>query len=333
MSPSDKHNRMSFSAKQAQKAASMNLDDIDIPSTPLERGESRTAPGQLMNLQGKFAAAEEKIRDLETRMENGASLEIPISKLHEVEGRRRRLTDEQFHELQENLRNNQLVTAITVRKRKAGDGYEIISGHNRVAAYRALGKEKILAVVADTDDEHVDINAFYANLLQPSLPEYEKYLGFKNRLSSTSKSYTEVAAEAGVTSAYVSMLMTFDEMPAEVIVMLNDRPELIGANAASEFVKLVGRGRKKQVLKAIEGIRDGSLTQAAAVREAAHDKPTAQKIAPKKFRSGKTIFAEMRAMDKDIRISFKAVASDEQRQRAKAAIELIIENIASEEKT
>lgn len=103
---------MSLTSRQAEKARSITLDD-DHGSIPVPARVPRTAPGQLMDLQGKYATAKDRIKELESLLAQGRSLELPLEELHAVPGRRRKLTDEQFSELVENLRNNPLVQAMS----------------------------------------------------------------------------------------------------------------------------------------------------------------------------------------------------------------------------
>src|ERR1039457_3990503 len=124
----------SIKERHANKAASINLDDDAPVSATPARSETRTAPGQLMNLQGKYAQALDENKTLLTRLKEAGPSELLISELHEVAGRRRKLTAIQFEELTNNLKNNPLVTPISVRKASTG-GYEIVAGHNRVQVF------------------------------------------------------------------------------------------------------------------------------------------------------------------------------------------------------
>ena len=323
---------MSIKDRLANKAATIgNLQRA--AGDPPVIGKPKTGAGQLMQSLPMLAEKDSEIaalrEQLEISRENVAALEIPLSELNEVPGRRRKLTAEQFAELRENLRNNKLISAITVRTRRDG-GYEIISGHNRAAAFKELGKERILAVVVSANDAETELGAFYANLLQTDLPDYEKYLGFKRRQQATGKNQTQLATEAGVTRSFVSMLMVFSDLPEEIITLLDQRPELVGANAAEEFVRLVRNGRSAQVIAAVRAIADEGITQAAALRMAAKGAQV-QPARPesKKIRSGKFIFAELRGTAKVLRITFR---SENERVMAEEAVAEALRQLAKEEK-
>ena len=319
---------MSIKDRLASKSATIGANSRVATDTHTP-GKPKTGAGQLMQSLPMLAEKDTEIaalrRELDQTRESSSPLEIPLSELNEVPGRRRKLTAGQFIELRENLRHNALMSAITVRTRRNG-GYEIISGHNRVAAFQELGKDKILAVVINANDAETELGAFYANLLQSGLPDYEKYLGFKRRQQVCGKNQTQLAIEAGVTASFVSMLMVYESLPEEITHLLDDRPELVGANAAEDFAKLIQQGRKDQVIAAVDQIAKNGISQAAALRLAAKSPTPTQKREPKKIRTGKAVFAEVHGVDKTLRISFRTAA---EREMVEEAIEEVVRRFAS----
>ncbi|MDY7576744.1 ParB/RepB/Spo0J family partition protein [Herbaspirillum sp. RTI4] len=298
----------SIKERQANKAASINLDDDDKSPAVAVRSEPRTAPGQLMNLQGKYAQAMDENKQLLSRLHEAAPSELMIADLREVAGRRRKLTDEQFNELTNNLKHNPLVTPITVRKVSAG-GYEIVSGHNRVQAFRMLGRDRILAAVIEADDDQTELSAFYANLLQPDLPDFEKYLGFNEiQLRHPELTRADIATNAGVAASTITQLMSFGGLPDEVIAILRDKPEILGANAAQDFAKLVKQGRALRVIDGIKKLAAGELDQGQAVKFAGADtlsKPVSKASEPVRIKAGKSVYCDLIRADKVLRVVFK----------------------------
>lgn len=316
---------MSIKDRLANKSATIGIGPRPAMAEAAIPGRAKTGAGQLMQSLPMLAEKDDEIsklkQQLDIALEGAPSLEIPLSELKEVPGRRRKLTAEQFSELRENLRNHPQISAITVRERDEG-GFEIISGHNRVAAFRELGRARILAVTMKASDADSELASFYANLLQSGLPDYEKYRGFKRRQVTTGKTQRELASEAGVSASFVSMLMSFDGLPPEITRRLDERPDLIGANAAEDFVKLIHGGRKAQVLEAIAGIAEGGLSQAAALRKAGRDDtPAPLKAETTKYRTGKAVFAEVRSTGKFLRITFR---SEKEREEVEKAIDLVL---------
>jgi ParB family transcriptional regulator, chromosome partitioning protein len=271
----------------------------------------RTAPGMFLNATQRIDAAEAKIEELEAQLKDAhaRTTELPLDELYEVDGRRRKLTTQQYIELRDNLRKNPLVTPITVRKRSEG-GYEIVSGNNRVAAFRELGRTHIPAAMLDSDDDQAEVNAFYANLLQPDLPDFEKYLGFKKILvMRPDLTQAQIAEDAGVSRSFISQLMAFEDLPAEVLTVLVDRPTLLGANAAQDLGALTKKGLGERVTLAVSRLAAGEVDQTTAVREATIDRSAAQtmrvKPVPVRIKSGKATYCAVQRADKVMRLQFQ----------------------------
>jgi ParB family chromosome partitioning protein len=309
---------MSIYDKLGAKTAGIKARTVEKPvdKTP------RTAPGMFLDATQRMNAAETRVEELEAQLKQAqsASAELPLAELHEVPGRRRKLTPQQYQELKDNLRNNPLVTPITVRKRAEG-GYEIVSGNNRVAVFRELGRTHIPAAQLDSDDDQAEINAFYANLLQPDLPDFEKYCGFKNILQRRpAMTHTQIAEAAGVSRSFISQLMAFDELPAEAIEILKDKPEALGANAAQDLAAIAKRGRVDQVVRAVVRIAAGELDQASAIKEAMVDavaRPTApDRPKPVQIKAGRATYCAVQRADKVIRLQFQTAEEAEAVQQA-----------------
>jgi ParB family chromosome partitioning protein len=282
----------------------------------------RTAPAMFLDAAQRMDAAEARVEELEARLRlaeaSASQFEIALDQLHEVSGRRRRLSAEEYAELRDNLRNNDLVTPITVRPRTEG-GYEVISGHNRVNVFRELGRTSIAAVVQDTEATQADINAFYANLLQPDLPDYEKFLGFcmiQDRRPAMS--HEEIADMVGVSRSQITKLMAFAGLPKAAHALLREHIAAIGANAALELARLTREGRGKEVTEAIEKVVAGEFDQSQAIRFASVkvDKPKSTKPEPVTVRSGKSVYCALRRADKVIRLEFKSAEEAEAIQQA-----------------
>ena len=296
----------------------------DLASRPPEDLNSRpfsTAPGRMADLQDR-KWLEKKVDELTAELEKAkqsTGQEIALDQLHEVPGRRRKLTEQEYAELRQNLRNNDLVSPITVRPREGG-GYEIISGHNRTTIFRELGRTTIPAFIHDTDDARADLNAFFANLLQTDLTDYEKYLGFskiKERMPDLS--HDDIADLTGVSRSQVTKLMAFSALPATVHALLAEHSQTIGANAAQEFAALTKAGKGEKVVEAITRIAEGKLDQAEAIKFAASEPKTTTAVAKPetiKIKAGKSTFCSMRRAQKVIRLEFQTTEEAEELQEA-----------------
>ena len=254
---------------------------------PRERTEPtptriKTSPGMFLDTQHRAAKAEAEVAALRNR-------KVKISDLVIVPGRKRQLTAQEFAELKANLEAFPLINPITIRVQPSGN-YELVAGHNRVEAFVELGRSEIEANVIDLIDEQVIPAAFYSNLLSPSLPDYEKYLGFKQLQEATGKSQSELASESGVSKTMISMLFAFDQMGAASHVALSAQPQLVSATLAGKLRNL------HNVDEAVAKLASGEITlqQVVSVASATEGKATPQlKSAPVIVKRGKQRFAEI----------------------------------------
>ncbi|WP_250455209.1 ParB/RepB/Spo0J family partition protein [Caballeronia sp. ATUFL_M2_KS44] len=251
------------------------------PTEPTQRvvnSEPRTSPGRLMDAQHRINTAQTRIKELEAQLEQRAAFEVPLDALVEVDGRRRKLTAEQFQELKANLAQHALATPILVRP--VSDGrYEIVAGHNRVAAYRELGRTTVRANVAAIEEGEIEFAAFFSNLLSPSLTDFEKYWNFKRLQELSGLSRTEISESAGLSKSHVTRIFSFDALPDAAKEALAQKPERLGSNAAQKLAALTEAGKSEKVVEAVRRlISDEAFTQDKAVALAA-EKPKA--VAPR----------------------------------------------------
>ena len=306
---------MSTAAKQKAKAAGIRLDD-DLDDSPSEPVAPRTAPGQLIGLQGRVHSQQAEIDKLKKALEQRAPGKIPLSKLHEVPGRRRRLAPSEYAELKANLAAYPLAQPITVRERPGGD-YDIIAGHNRASAYRELGRTEIDGIVLDIDASMVEYAAFFSNLLSPTLSDFEKFWGFKSLQDSTGITKEELAKAAGISDSHVGRIMKFDLLPDECKELLSARPERLGSNAAEQMAKAVSEGRQEKVKAAIERLlSDDSFTQAQAVAATRPAKPTQSAHQPLVVKRGARKICQISARNGVVGVAFSGNEAGETEQWA-----------------
>ncbi|QSN64901.1 ParB/RepB/Spo0J family partition protein (plasmid) [Caballeronia sp. M1242] len=257
------------------KTANVGSKPTDTSQRPANT-EPRTSPGRLMDAQHRINAAQARIKELESQLEERAALEVPLDALVEVPGRRRKLTAEQFQELKTNLAQHALATPILVRS--VSDGrYEIVAGHNRVAAYRELGRGTIRANVASIEEGEIEFAAFFSNLLSPSLTDFEKYWNFKRLQELSGLSRTEIAESAGLSKSHVSRIFSFDALPDAAKEILAAKPERLGSNAAQKLAALAEAGKSEKVVEAVKRlVDDESFTQDKAVALVAEKPKVAQ---------------------------------------------------------
>ncbi|MDH6303277.1 ParB family chromosome partitioning protein [Polynucleobacter sphagniphilus] len=276
-------------------AATKNIKakEVDVEKV-LEQTDFRSGPGRTMFAHQELAKAQEELKAVK-------SGKVKIADLHEVEGRKRSLTPEDFEQLKNNLASNPLVNAIVVRARKEG-GYEIISGHNRVQAYRDLGREEIEADIREFEDESVFEAAFYSNLINSTLSDFEKFLGFKKIQETTNETQEQLASRAGVSQSQIAKIFAFDRFSDTAKGLLEKYPHSIGATSAQ---RMTG-ANDSRVLPALEKLIAGECNEAQAVSIAlAGESKVTQKIEPIIIRSGKEKFAEIKVNKGLVAITLK----------------------------
>ena len=320
---------MSIYDKLGAKTAGIKARQVEKPADrPL-----KTAPSAHWDATERMHQAEQKVTELQAELGKameGAQAKLKLSALIEVEGRRRKLTSEEYGELKSNLENHSLVTPITVRS--VGEGkYEIISGHNRVAVYRELGREDILAVVQDFDDTDSELSALFANLLHPTLPDIQKFAAFKRLQELTGKNQKELAEASGITAMSITRLMSYDKLPSDALALINDNPDKIGGTAALQFATIAKDPSKVNIVfYAITEAITGHMTQAEAVVYAKNggntmtQKPKAER---REIQSGKKKYCTIIPTQQSLRIDFKTV---EERVEMEQMIEVILKKRADD---
>jgi ParB family chromosome partitioning protein len=309
------------------------FDKMTIPDTspaasnltpaPSVKDGGRTSPGRLLNAQNRILESDERraeaenkladalarIQDLESAQATGEPLELPVGKLHEVPGRRRYMAPEKYVELRENLRHNKLVHPVVVLPRADGE-WDIWSGHHRWDAHKDLGKTTIRCVLGTVDDElEATDGAFFANLMQSDLTDYEKYVGIKRfQTGRNNLSQSEVAERTGLSKQFVSELFAFDRLPAEALAIIESNKAIIGCTAVAELASLTESGKAQRVTEAIKLLSEKKLDQGQTVKFA-RAAEISQRPAPAaetfKVKFGKATWCAVRRVKNVMRLEFK----------------------------
>lgn len=286
-----------------------------VEMSPDDR-RAETVPGKMAEEQDRrwlVAKVTELTEALELERKETSVRELPVNELHEVPGRRRKLTPEQYSELKENISQNKILDLIRVRPRKEG-GWEIISGNNKTSICRDLGIATVKCIVEVVGDAQADVDAFYANLYQTPLPDYEKYMGFKMMMAAEPNvKPADLARRTGKSEGEISELLSFEKLPAGCHSVLTERPHLLGHSAAAALARLSAKGMEVEVVDAVQQIASG-LKQGAAVklvRDALATKkrshaaqPLKTSPAPLTIKAGRTKYCSLNRVAKVLRIEF-----------------------------
>jgi ParB family chromosome partitioning protein len=98
-------------------------------------------------------------------------------------------------ELEESIRQNGVITPITVRR--AGERYVIIAGERRWRAARAAGLNEIPAYVLDTDEDESFRLALVENLQRQDLNPIEEAMGYRKLISDLGLSQEAASEKVG----------------------------------------------------------------------------------------------------------------------------------------
>ena len=181
---------------------------------------------------------------------------------------RSKLDENYISDLAENMRVDGLNNPITVRP-KLGGRYELLAGENRHAAAGLLNWTEIDAEIRTVDDNKAARLVFFDNYFHKPLQDYEVFKGFTNLIelgksTGISPSLRSLAKEAGISSSQMGRLFAFAKLPERVREILDERPDILQANAAESLIRFCGGAQEHLVVDAIEQLRDGKLTQGRA---------------------------------------------------------------------
>lgn len=314
-------NRTAGVAERAESAAAAR------PSDTQQR--TATMPAQLSAFRLEARGYQERIQQLQEQLEaakhSGGAMKVPLSDLHEVPGRRRYKSPEAYAELRENLRHNALIHPVVIRPRLEG-GFELVSGHWRTDSYRDLDRAEIECVLGESTEDEATLGAFYANLLQSDLTDYEKYLGFKDiqqRFPGITQS--KMAEQAGVGESIVSALMAFEDLPADVLTLLNNQPSLLGAKSGYALARLARAGKSERVVAAVARLAARELDETHAVKFASAD-PAKESVKPAaasfKIKAGRATYCDIRQAKNVVRLEFQ---SEQEAQAVQSALKEVLE--------
>ena len=109
--------------------------------------------------------------------------EVPLSELHPLVGHPFEVRDDaDMQKLVDSIRENGVLTNLTVRRRTEG-GYEIISGHRRFHAAQRAGLDKVKVQVRDIDDDQAIIDMVDSNIQREHISPMEKAKAYAMKLN------------------------------------------------------------------------------------------------------------------------------------------------------
>ena len=141
--------------------------------------------------------------------------------------------DEEMTELMKSIADSG-VLAPALARLKEGGGYELISGHRRLAACKALGMETMPVIIRDLTDEEAVITMVDSNLQREHILPSEKAFAYKMKLEAIKhqgKASTQLAQKlsvelvgdaAGESKDQVRRYIRLTELIPEILQMVDD---------------------------------------------------------------------------------------------------------------
>ena len=155
----------------------------------------------LTKLDDLFTTQEQRDDAKRERVQN-----IPLCELHPFKNHPFKVqNDEEMKRMIESIKKVGAITPAVARP--INGGYEIISGHRRLAAYQELGLETMPVIVRDMTDDEAVIAMVDANLQRETILPSEKAFAYKMKL--------DAIKHQGVTSAQVGQKLLSVEKVAD----------------------------------------------------------------------------------------------------------------------
>ena len=162
--------------------------------------------------------------------------------------------DEELERLKDSIRESGVLVPALARPKDDG-GYELISGHRRMAACRALGLETMPVIIRDLTDEEAVITMVDANLQREHILPSEKAFAYRmkmeamkhqgtlRQLGTKSRTDEEIASGSGDSARQIQRYIRLTHLVSELLQMVDD-----GKIALTPAVELSYLSEKEQAL-------------------------------------------------------------------------------------
>ena len=222
-----------------------------------------------------------KLDDLFTtqEMRDDAKLErvqnIPLSELHPFKDHPFKVqNNEEMERMIESIRKVGAITPVLARPLPDG-GYELISGHRRLAACQVLGIETMPVIVREMSDDEAVIAMVDANLQRETILPSEKAFAYKMKLEAIKHqgmtsvqlgqkllSRSSVAADAKTSETQIQRYIRLTYLIPELLSMVDENK--IAVNPAVE-ISYLDQSEQRVLLDAME-LNDCTPSHAQSIR-------------------------------------------------------------------
>ena len=147
---------------------------------------------------------------------------------------RSRFDDETLAELAASIREVGILQPIVVRR--AGQGYEVVTGERRLRAAKLAGMATVPVVLRDSDDADLLREALIENIHREDLNPIELGEAFRQLLDELGLKQEELADRVGVSRSHIANTIRLLALPLEVQQLLTD--EKLSAGHARALLAL-----------------------------------------------------------------------------------------------
>ena len=158
-----------------------------------------------------------------------------------------------LEELAQSIRENGVITPITLRK--TGDTYQIIAGERRWRASRLAGLTEIPAIVLDVDENTAYALALIENLQREDLNPMEEAEGYRRLTQELGLTQEQAAQRVGRSRPAVANALRLLTLPKSVETLLRDKQ--LSAGHARALLPLE---REEVMLNAAQTILEQQLS-------------------------------------------------------------------------
>ena len=181
--------------------------------------------------------------------------------------------DDALNELADSIRQNGVITPITVRR--DGEIYRIIAGERRWRAARIAELREIPAVIIEADDKKVMELALIENLQRQDLNPVEEAIGYQTLMAEYGLTQEETASRVGKSRSAVANMLRLLALCDDVLLMV--REGKLSAGHARAMVALKSEKLQKEAAQKISAlglsVRQAELLCKNLLREPAPAKP------------------------------------------------------------
>ncbi len=150
-------------------------------------------------------------------MERDILIEIPIDRiLPNPNQPRKEFSEEGLQELADSIREYGVIQPLLVRKKEAGETYELIAGERRLRASKIAGLTSVPAILTETEDLDSAIIAMIENLQRRDLNFFEEAEGYFRLMEDFNMSQVDIAKKMGKNQSTIANKLRLLRIEPEV---------------------------------------------------------------------------------------------------------------------